>query len=74
MTGHVYKKKRPPDDATEEERVIMHEGDASSSSVTSESDRGSEKTRPRFLPYGTTMRRKLDEYLHSLKCQVLNIF
>lgn len=60
MTGHVYKKKRPA--GAEEERVIMHEGDASSS-VTSESDH-SDPSRAR------SFRHKLDILVHSTKFQV----
>lgn len=72
MTGHVYKKKRPPDgEPTEEERVIMHEGDASSSSGTSDVDRASESnTPPRFLSPTGRIRQRLDLTLHSTKAQV----
>lgn len=71
MTGHVYKKKRPPDgEPTEEERVIMHEGDASSSSGTSDVDRTSESnTPPRFLSPSSRLRQRLDLALHSTKAQ-----
>uniref|UniRef100_A0A914WIU2 Voltage-gated hydrogen channel 1 n=1 Tax=Plectus sambesii TaxID=2011161 RepID=A0A914WIU2_9BILA len=72
MTGHVYKKKRPPDgEPTEEERVIMHEGDASSSSGTSDVDRTSESnTPPRFLSPTGRLRQRVDLALHSTKAQV----
>lgn len=70
MTGHIYKKKRANE--ADEERVIMHEGDASS--TVTESDHGSDQQNPARPPYARNIRHILDKFIHSNKFQVCCVF